>query len=103
MPHFLGKKPKRDPHKLFRGDFGGQKRGPKWAIFGHKKFSLLFFPGLSLVRRRLYMRDNGTICPFFFFLFPCFVVIFLPKLRPIYVVRPSVVLLAFPLFYRHFG
>ena len=34
---------KRDPHKLFRGDFGGQNRGPKRAIFGHKKFSFLFF------------------------------------------------------------
>ena len=34
---------KRDPHKLFRGDFGGQKGSPKRAIFGHKKFSLLFF------------------------------------------------------------
>ena len=34
---------KRDPHKLFRGDLWGQKRGPKRAIFGHKKFSLLFF------------------------------------------------------------
>ena len=34
---------KRGPHKLFRGDFWGQKRGPKRAIFGHKKFSLLFF------------------------------------------------------------
>ena len=35
---------KRDPHKLlFRGHFWGQKRGPKRAIFGHKKFSLLFF------------------------------------------------------------
>ena len=34
---------KRDPHKLFRGDLGGQKRGPKQAIFGHKKFCLLLF------------------------------------------------------------
>ena len=43
VPHFLGNNAKRDPHKLFRVDFGGQKRGPKVAIFGHKKFSLLFF------------------------------------------------------------
>ena len=34
---------KGDPHKLFRGDFWGQQRGPKRGIFGHKKFSLLFF------------------------------------------------------------
>ena len=34
---------KRDPHKFFRGDFWGRKRGPKRVIFGHKKFSLLFF------------------------------------------------------------
>ena len=34
---------KRDPHKLFGGDFWGQKGGPKRAIFGHKKSSLLFF------------------------------------------------------------
>ena len=38
---------KRDQHKLFQWDFGGQKRGPKRAIFGHKKFSLLFFPTLA--------------------------------------------------------
>ena len=31
---------KRDPHELFWGDFWGQKRGP---IFGHEKFTLLFF------------------------------------------------------------
>ena len=42
VSHFLGKNAKRDPHKLFRVDFWGQKRGPKRAIFGHKKFSLLF-------------------------------------------------------------
>ena len=40
---FPGKECKRDPYKLFRGDFWGQKWSPKWAIFGHKKFSLLFF------------------------------------------------------------
>ena len=34
---------KGDPHKLFRGDFPGQKGGPKRATFDHKKFSLLFF------------------------------------------------------------
>ena len=34
---------KRDPHKLCRGDFGGQKRRPRWAIFGHNKSSLLSF------------------------------------------------------------
>ena len=48
VPHFLGKIPKerkkRDPHKLFRGNIWGQKGGPKRAIFGDKKFSLLFFP-----------------------------------------------------------
>ena len=41
---FPGKsRKKRDPHQLFRGDFWGQKRGPKQAIFGHKKFVLFFF------------------------------------------------------------
>ena len=43
--HFLGKKEKRDPHKIFGGDLGGQKRGPKRAILGHNKFSLLFLSG----------------------------------------------------------
>ena len=38
---------KRDPHKLFRGGFWGQNGGPKPAIFSHKKFSLLFFLGLT--------------------------------------------------------
>ena len=38
---------KRDPHKLFWGGFGVKKGGPKRAIFGHKKFSLLFFPALT--------------------------------------------------------
>ena len=42
MSHFL-----EGTHKLLRGDFGGQKRGPKRAIFGHNKFSLLFFPALA--------------------------------------------------------
>ena len=32
----------RDRKKLVRADFRGQKRGPKRAILGHKKFSLLF-------------------------------------------------------------
>ena len=47
--HFLGKNAKRDPHKLYRGDFGGQKRGPKQAIFGHKKFVDCFFLPLVCV------------------------------------------------------
>ena len=34
---------KREPHKLFSGGFWVQKGRPKRAIFGHKKFSLLFF------------------------------------------------------------
>ena len=34
---------KRDPLKLFRGNFRGRKWGPKRAIFGHEKVSLLFF------------------------------------------------------------
>ena len=38
---------KRGPHKLFPGDLGGSKGGPKRAIFGHKKLSLLFFPALK--------------------------------------------------------
>ena len=38
---------KEDPHKLFGGDFRGQKGGPKRAIFGHKKFSFLFFAVLK--------------------------------------------------------
>ena len=48
-PHFLEKNTqKRDPHKLFRGDFWGRKRGPRQAIFGHKKFSS-FFPVLPFL------------------------------------------------------
>ena len=40
---------KRDPHKLFRVDFWGQKRGAKEAIFGHKSsvYCFIFFPALS--------------------------------------------------------
>ena len=33
---------KRNPHKLFRGEIWRQKGGPKRAILGCKKFSLLF-------------------------------------------------------------
>ena len=50
---------KGDPHKLFRGDFG-VKGGPKWAIFGQKKFSLLFFPVLSFKPPRLPGLDKMT-------------------------------------------
>ena len=38
---------KSDPGELFQGDLWGRKRGPKRAIFGHRKFSLLFFPALK--------------------------------------------------------
>ena len=43
VPHFLGKNAK-EAHKKkhFRGILGGQKRGPKQAVLGHKKFSLVF-------------------------------------------------------------
>ena len=34
---------KRDPHKLLWGHSWGQTGCPKRAIFGHKKFSFLFF------------------------------------------------------------
>ena len=44
---------KRDPHKLFWGDFWAKNRGPKRTIFGHKKFSLLFFPALIREVRNL--------------------------------------------------
>ena len=44
VPQFLGNDDKRDPHKLFRGDFWGQKAGPKQAIFGCKKFYCSFLP-----------------------------------------------------------
>ena len=36
---------KGNPHKLFRGDVWGPGRGPKRAVFGHKKSSLLFLSG----------------------------------------------------------
>ena len=32
----------RDPHKCFWGEFGGQKRAPKQAIFGHKSLVYCF-------------------------------------------------------------
>ena len=57
---------KRDPHKLFRGTFGGQKGGPKRAIFGHKKFSLLFFSCpcfLSLSRRPFFQELKPELEP----------------------------------------
>ena len=42
-----GKGRKKGTHiNFFAGDFWGQKRGPKRAIFSHKKFSLLLFPAL---------------------------------------------------------
>ena len=37
----------RDPHEIFREEFWDQIGGPKRAIFGHKKFSLLFFLALK--------------------------------------------------------
>ena len=41
---FSGKERKKGTHLNFcRGDFRGPKRGPKQAIFSHRKFSLLFF------------------------------------------------------------
>ena len=36
--------------QTFSGQFWGQKRGAKWAVLGHKKFTLLFFPALSVLR-----------------------------------------------------
>ena len=47
-PDFLEKDAKRDPHKLFSGRFLGPK-GPKRAIFGHIKLSLVhcFCPALT--------------------------------------------------------
>ena len=64
VPHFLGKNAKRDPHKLFREEFLGQKRGPKQAIFRHKKFSLLFRNNRKGVPQA-YVRaraSNATLC-----------------------------------------
>ena len=53
---------KRDPHKLFRGDFLGQKGGPKRAIFGHKMFSFLcvFFLPLNWSRLKPYYKSTIT-------------------------------------------
>ena len=54
---------KRDPHKLFRGDFWGQKGGPKRAIFSHKKFSLLlFFPALIQNKGLNQKEENQPYC-----------------------------------------
>ena len=47
-----------DPHKLFLGDFWGSKGGPKRAIFGHKKFILLFFFSCPYLHRL--SRENIT-------------------------------------------
>ena len=44
-------------------------------------------------------RENRTVCPFR--VFPCSIVTFLSVLRPLYVMRPHVVLLGFLLFCRH--
>ena len=44
--HFLGKNAKKGPTLTFSGGFFGSKTGPKRAIFGHRKFSLLVFPAL---------------------------------------------------------
>ena len=46
VPHFLGKEAKKGTRINFFGGILGSKRGPKRAIFGHTKFSLLFFPAL---------------------------------------------------------
>ena len=46
---FRGKDAKRNPHKLFRGEFWGQKGGPKRAFLGHKKSGLLFFSSKHLL------------------------------------------------------
>ena len=53
--------PKRDPHQLFWEDFWGQKGGPKRGIFGHKKFSLLFFV-LPLVAVVSLTRSQSVFC-----------------------------------------
>ena len=45
----------------------------------------------------MWLRENGTIWPFF----PLLYRNFLPNLRSILVMRPLVVSLRFPLFYRH--
>ena len=44
---------KRDPHKLFRADFGVKKRGPKRAIFGHKSLVSYSLPALKEFRHFL--------------------------------------------------
>ena len=57
VPHFRGtNKKKRDPHKRFRGTLGVKKGGPKQAILGHKKFSLLLF-SLLLEGQKRYPKE----------------------------------------------
>ena len=51
---------------FFRGILGFKNGGPKQAIFGHKKFSLLFFPAL------IYHWGQNDYIPFFFVLGNCF-------------------------------
>ena len=57
ISYFLGKNAKKGPTSTFSGGFWGQKRGPKRAIFGHRKFSLLFFPCPYFYREQK-MRTN---------------------------------------------
>ena len=58
-------------------------------------------PHISTGTPMLWLRENGTICPFG--VFPCVEAIFCRILRPIPVMRAIMVLLVFPLFCRHFG
>ena len=50
---------KRDPHKLFRRDFWGQKEGPKRAVFGHNSlFFLDNFLALKNQKRSLFRQGS---------------------------------------------
>ena len=56
------RKQKKDPHKLFRGNFGVKKGGPNWAILGHKKFSLYFLSCPYFTKENLKI-DQGFSFP----------------------------------------
>ena len=61
---FLGKERKKGPHKFYRGDLGGQKQGPKRAIFGHEMFSFFFSALLrDQFRRRGWLPEGSFSSP----------------------------------------
>ena len=53
MPHFLGKNAKRDPHKLFQGDFGFKKGVPNGLSWATMSLVFVFLPEHDVTDRHV--------------------------------------------------